>query len=541
MASIHFGRLSGQGGFSRLVAIKRLHPHFAKDPEFVKMFMDEARVASRIQHPNVVGVVDVVREGDEILLVMDYVHGESLSKLITRVRKEGRKVPCAIACAVVAQVLHGLHAAHEALGESGKRLEIVHRDVSPQNVMIGVDGIARVVDFGIAKALGRAQNTVEGQLKGKLGYFSPEQLQQKVDRRTDVFAAAVVLWEALRAERLFKGDTHWEIAQAVMSGAIPNPSDEDPEVPKEVGDVVLRGLSRDPDARFPTARAMAQALETSARLATASEVAAWVERVAGADLERRRARLAATDDLADVAPPPSTRVGEESRTVLATPRALASVESAGVKAGTPVSVDGRAGPRQSVGVPVVVTGVLVGLAGVAFGSWMLAKSQYERALQTAPPSEPPQARSAWSDAHVDPPAPVSTPATPDSVLTAPASGAPPIPSPAPVPAVARRKCAVDTDCGPVERCFKGECRCGGTLCNGKCVNAKSDVLNCGGCGVTCDDPAPRCVFGACRGCDPSIGLFWCDEACVNLKHNPGHCGACGTRCRERCINGKCDP
>src|SRR4051794_38844344 len=165
MASVHFGRLLGAAGFARTVAIKCLHPQFAKDPEFVSMFVDEARLAARIRHPNVVQTLDVVQSDDELFLVMDYVHGESLASLLKRAHAMGRKVPLRIAIKIIQHSLFGLHAAHAATTERGEPLHLVHRDMSPHNVLVGVDGVARVLDFGIAKAGGRVQVTRDGQVK----------------------------------------------------------------------------------------------------------------------------------------------------------------------------------------------------------------------------------------------------------------------------------------------------------------------------------------------------------------------------------------
>ena len=212
MATVYLGRLSAERGFSRTVAIKRLHPQFASDREFVAGFMDEARLAGRIRHPNVVGVIDVVSTGDEVLLVMEYIHGESLSRVLRKLHERGELVPPPIAAAIVCNLLDGLHAAHEARDESGAPLGIVHRDVSPQNVLLGTDGVAHVLDFGIAKAKGRQQEqTREGQLKGKLAYMAPEQLDQQTSRLTDVYAASVVFWETLTCTRLMHGETEAQI------------------------------------------------------------------------------------------------------------------------------------------------------------------------------------------------------------------------------------------------------------------------------------------------------------------------------------------
>ena len=218
MATVHYGRLVGPVGFSRLVAIKELHPHFAKDPEFASMLVDEARLAAHIRHPNVVPTLDVVVSAGALLLVMEYVAGASLADLGRASRKAREPIPPSIAVAVVAGVLYGLHAAHEALNERSEPLSIVHRDVSPQNIVVGSDGVPRVLDFGVAKAASRLVTTRDGKVKGKLAYMSPEQLMNgEVDRRADVYAAAVVLWEALVGARHFEADSSGGVVAKVLS------------------------------------------------------------------------------------------------------------------------------------------------------------------------------------------------------------------------------------------------------------------------------------------------------------------------------------
>jgi serine/threonine-protein kinase len=210
MATVHLGRMLGDAGFARTVAIKRLHPQFAKDPEVCAMLLDEGRLSARIHHLNVVTTLDVVVSGDELFVVMEYVHGEALSALIRASIRRSARIPPRIVAAVLSGALRGLHAAHEARDPSGEPLGVVHRDVSPQNILVGSDGVARVLDFGIAKAAGRMQVTQDGRIKGKFGYMPPEQLHAEVlDRRADIYAAGVVLWEALVSARLFagKGDT----------------------------------------------------------------------------------------------------------------------------------------------------------------------------------------------------------------------------------------------------------------------------------------------------------------------------------------------
>ncbi|HEX8792768.1 MAG TPA: protein kinase [Polyangiaceae bacterium] len=296
MATLHYGRLLGPAGFSRTVAIKRLHAHLSEDPDFVAMFLDEARLAARIHHPNVIQTLDVESSEGELFVVLDYVHGDSLSRLLREARRVGEPVTPSLVCAILFGALEGLHAAHEARDPKGDPLELVHRDVSPHNILIGTDGIARVLDFGVAKARGRAQTTRVGQLKGKLSYMAPEQLRRgKVTRRSDVFSAAVVLWEALAGTRLFQGDDEGEVVNRLLTEDIPSPRRYAPGVTRELEAIVMRGLERGPADRFPTARHMALALEGLAIMATPIEVGAWVERVAGATLAQRAERVAAIE------------------------------------------------------------------------------------------------------------------------------------------------------------------------------------------------------------------------------------------------------
>jgi serine/threonine protein kinase len=293
MAIVHYGKLLGAAGFQRPVAIKRLHPQLARDPAVRDMFVDEARLASRIRHPNVVPTLDVVADGRDLLLVMEYVHGESLQHLMRAMRKRKERIPLRITLAVVSALLHGLHAAHEATTETGEPLCVVHRDVSPQNVLVGVDGVARVLDFGIARAAVRLEHTREGIVKGKLAYMAPEQLGgQPLDRRADVYAASVVLWEMVTGRRLFvKDDGGTVMVDKLLAGQIDPPSRFAPGTPKLLDAIVLHGLARNPHQRFATAREMALALERLGDFARPSEIGEWVEGLAAEALAARNVRL----------------------------------------------------------------------------------------------------------------------------------------------------------------------------------------------------------------------------------------------------------
>jgi len=288
MATVHYGRLAGPVGFSRTVAIKRLHPHFSKDEDFVTMFLDEARLCGRIRHPNVVPTLDVVTTDGEVFIVMEYIAGEAFSKLMKSAASKKIPMPPKVAATVLSSVLHGLHAAHLTKDEHGRELGIVHRDVSPQNILVSADGAARVLDFGVAKATGRLQQTREGQLKGKIAYMPPEQIAgEVVTKQADIYAAAVVLWEALAGKRLFDGETEAVVLARAIEGVVDPPSVHNSALNSAIDDVVLRGLARSPDKRYATAREMALAIEQTIGLASPSEVGEWVELVAGEELATR--------------------------------------------------------------------------------------------------------------------------------------------------------------------------------------------------------------------------------------------------------------
>jgi serine/threonine protein kinase len=365
MATVHIGRLLGPVGFSRTVAIKRLHPQFAKEPDFVAMFLDEARLAARIRHPNVVGTLDIVALDGELFLVMEYVQGESLARLMRTLRERGEGVPIPIAATIIVGVLEGLHAAHEATSDQGEPLGIVHRDVSPQNILVGTDGVARVVDFGVAKAAGRVQSTRNGQLKGKLGYMAPEQIGGNATRATDVHAVAVVLWEMLTARRLYHAENELQTFSNILTGELVPPSTHASNIPPEIDALVMKGLEPKPEARFASAREMARTLQRVARMASPSDVGDWVESLAGPNVNSRARKIAAMESsgmlpAAESSPDPidSTRpslatshppvsgehlVAPRSKLPLVLPLAVATL-AVGAVIGILIRVSGASGP-----------------------------------------------------------------------------------------------------------------------------------------------------------------------------------------------------
>jgi len=267
MAEVYAARVVGEAGFEKLVAVKRMLPTLAEDEEFVAMFLDEARVAANISNAHVVQTLDLGRDSTGALyIVMDLVVGVTLSRIFKEAAKVRRAVPVGMAVELLAQAASGLHAAHEATTPVGEPLHIVHRDVSPQNILVGVDGRARITDFGVARAVARATQTQAGRIKGKFAYCSPEQLRgESVDRRADVFALGVVTWETFAGQRLFVADHPLAIMERVQNMPILPVSQVRGRVPEAISAVIGRALERDPDARFPTTGEFGTALRQAAR------------------------------------------------------------------------------------------------------------------------------------------------------------------------------------------------------------------------------------------------------------------------------------
>jgi serine/threonine-protein kinase len=409
MASVHIARLIEPLGFSRTVAIKRLHAQFAKDEQFVAMFLDEARLAARVRHPNVIPTLDVLATEGELFLVMEYVLGETLARLITATRAKGEHVPPRVATAILIGVLNGLHAAHEAKSDRGAPLGIVHRDVSPHNILVGVDGVPRLIDFGVAKAAGRIHTTQDGMLKGKLAYMSPEQLQDKgLDRRTDTYAAAVVLWETLTGARLFVGESQGATITKVLGMPVDPPSLVRPELGEAFDAVIMRGLDRNPDKRFQTAREMARALEAAVPAAASpNEIGEWLESIASSDIAQRGDLVAEIEGTSSSQHPPIESIAAASKQAVkdAPPRAITGEVSS-----VSVSRDQRVRPNRRILFGGIATAV--GVAGIIalFLAWP----------RTSPrASDPPPAPSPIATG--DPPATVSIAASAPSPPPAPSA------------------------------------------------------------------------------------------------------------------------
>lgn len=290
MANVYLARMSGTAGFQRLFAIKVLHPHLANEEAFVQMLLDEARIAARLHHPNVVPIVDLGEQAGFHYVVMEYVEGFALSAVL---RKSAERPP-RLLIPLILDALSGLHAAHSLTDEDGRPLNLVHRDVSPQNILVGSDGVARVIDFGIAKAESRINSTRPGELKGKLSFMSPEQLRtpEHVDFRSDVFSSGVLLWSALTGEQMFAGGSSAATLENILRMAIVPPSTVGLKPPAVLDAVCLQALERDLDRRTQSALEMEEALRAVAvennLLGSRRDVAEWVRSTFADELKARR-------------------------------------------------------------------------------------------------------------------------------------------------------------------------------------------------------------------------------------------------------------
>jgi serine/threonine-protein kinase len=262
MAEIYLAVHHGLSGFRKLVVVKRLLPHMADRPEVVEMFLDEARLAARLSHPNVVATTKIGTSGGHYFLAMDFIDGVPLNRVLVRAQDHGRRLAPEVVAKIVSDALAGLHYAHDATDFDGTPLGVVHRDVSPHNLMVGYDGITKVLDFGIAKASLQEHATRTGLIKGKFAYIAPEQATgDDLDRRADVWSAGVVLWEALAGRRLFKGKTEVGTLQETLTKPIPSLLELHRDIPRELAETCDRALQRDADDRYPSALAMKQAID----------------------------------------------------------------------------------------------------------------------------------------------------------------------------------------------------------------------------------------------------------------------------------------
>ena len=262
MAEIFLARQVGVGGFEKEVVVKRLLPLHAANQDFVSMFLDEARIAAHLTHPNISQIFDLGQEGEDYYIAMEYVHGADLRRVCSQGIAEGNYLPLHHAVRIICEVCDALAYAHTRTDKEGRALDIVHRDISPTNILVTYDGGVKLVDFGIAKATNKVSVTKTGQIKGKYGYMSPEQCRgDALDGRSDIFAVGINLYEITLGRRLFRGDSDVETIRAIESGAIPAPRSISPDYPERLERIVLKALARDPDQRYHLARELQMALE----------------------------------------------------------------------------------------------------------------------------------------------------------------------------------------------------------------------------------------------------------------------------------------
>jgi eukaryotic-like serine/threonine-protein kinase len=444
MGTVYVGRLRGAAGYSRLVAIKRAHPHLSEDAAFRRLLVQEARLGSKIHHPNAVVVQDVEELDGELLLVMDYVHGVSLADLIKVTDPEVRRLEPRVAVRVVLDACAGLHAAHTATDDDDTPLGIVHRDVSPQNVLVGVNGVARLTDFGIAKSFEQDRLTTGGVLRGKVGYLAPEYVADgRLDPRSDVFAMGVVLWEALAGRRLFRSPSDMATLKLVLAADAPPVSEAAPWIGDSLDAVLARALARAPAERFASAEELATRLEEAARgaglVGTAAEVGAVVRELHGADLDARRARMQRGDGEAEDTAEHRLEPADEGVPASTRPDVAPGFGGEATTFGhaSMARIPSTVGPRRSLFARVAFAAALIGAVTISVVSVLWRSDSGRDGTREAPAREAParedapQARSASappasgdvSDAPEPPATATATP--PATAATTNAAPAPP--------------------------------------------------------------------------------------------------------------------
>ena len=367
MASVWIARQTGKHGFRKLVAIKTILPRFATEPKFQQMFIDEARIASRIEHVNVTQILDVGEQHGITYLVMEYVDGDALSKMSRAAQKKDKPIPLGVMLRILADTCAGLHAAHELKDEAGVPLGVIHRDVSPQNVLVTTKGVAKLIDFGIAKARDRlGEDTKTDQVKGKVAYMAPEQaLGRSMDRRADVWSVGAVLYQLLAGKAPYEGESEIQTLLSMSSGRPPPPLP--PSVPAPIAAIVRRTLSHSPDARYANAAELQEAIEKAmvegGLITTATQVAAFMADLMGDRAEKRRESIALglkaadeRDKLADIMQRNADTPGAGSDSGVGTPSAAGAriVTASGVAPESQKSGSGQTlGGSAAMAVPTV--------------------------------------------------------------------------------------------------------------------------------------------------------------------------------------------
>lgn len=372
MGMVYLARSRGVGGFEREVALKLLHPHVGQRDRLTQDLIEEAKLTGLIRHPNVVQVYDVDEDALGVFMAMEYVEGCSLADLMEDATRQGYRLSLEVGLRILIDALAGLHAAHELLGKDGRPLQLVHRDFSPHNILVGIDGTTKLADFGIAKAHGRAGHTATGAIKGKLGYLAPEQVKgSPLDRRCDVYAAGVVAWELAASHRLYPSADDASVLYRILEEPAPHLSTLRRDIPPALDQAVAKALAKMPSGRFPTAAAFARCLEAAGlEIASAEEVGIAVRRTAGERLTSRRAQVEETRRArqSSAAVSEAASISRDAPAVTAPPRNTGSIWR-------------RGGRAPWLGLAVLV---LVGVvAAVALGARFRSDAVPHAALSTA--------------------------------------------------------------------------------------------------------------------------------------------------------------
>lgn len=293
MAEIFKAKYRAEGGFEKTLVIKRILPHLAQDDDFIAMFRDEAHLTVRLNHANIVQVFDFGKHEEDYFLAMEYVQGQNLRQVMRRCQELGAPVPIPFALLAVNEVAKGLNYAHTRRDDSDQLLGVIHRDVTPSNVLVSYEGEVKIADFGIAKAQSRASGTQAGMIKGKAAYLAPEQVMGRpIDARVDLFSLGAVLWEMLVGRKLFTGDTDFEIMAKITKGPIPAPSQANAAIPPDIDHVVMRCLERDPERRYPGAAALQKdltpLLQKYGATVTTVDVSSFLRRIFRKEMEAER-------------------------------------------------------------------------------------------------------------------------------------------------------------------------------------------------------------------------------------------------------------
>ena len=321
MAEVFKAKTVGVEGFERIVALKRILPSIAEDEEFITMFIDEAKIAVQLQHANIAQIFDLGKVDDSYFIALEYVNGRDLRGIFDDVRKQGQIMPMPQVCYVIMQLCEGLDYAHNKRDAQGRDLNLVHRDVSPQNVLVGYEGEVKLIDFGIAKAAGKASKTQAGILKGKFGYMSPEQVRGlPIDRRSDIFALGIVLYEMLTGERLFIGESDFSTLEKVRNVEIVPPSSLNSEVPDKLERIVLKALEKNVEDRYQNAIDLHDDLQlflhSIGQFSSRKDLSAWMKRTFPVDAgdEGEALDFAEVEEIEEVDDVPTASLGKAVNT-----------------------------------------------------------------------------------------------------------------------------------------------------------------------------------------------------------------------------------